>query len=184
MASKSAPPWRNRIVGQGEEAPDQLLANPLNFRLHPKRQQDALSGALKELGWIQQVIVNRITGHVIDGHLRVELAISRGEPTVPVVYVELSPDEEKLALATFDPISAMAGVDREKLDDLLSDVRPSDSMLQEMLDGLASKPALSGAHDEGLELWGVVVECEDEAEQVAVLRKLTADGHRVRALIP
>ncbi len=29
----------------GEEAPDQLLANPANWRIHPKAQQDALAGA-------------------------------------------------------------------------------------------------------------------------------------------
>jgi len=28
--------WRSRIVGEGEEAPDQLLANPDNWRVHPK----------------------------------------------------------------------------------------------------------------------------------------------------
>ena len=38
--------WRNRIIGSGEEAPDQLLANPANWRIHPKAQQDALAGAL------------------------------------------------------------------------------------------------------------------------------------------
>ena len=26
--------WRNRITGSGEEAPDQLLANPANWRIH------------------------------------------------------------------------------------------------------------------------------------------------------
>ena len=31
--------WRNRIVGEGVEAPDQLLANPQNWRTHPKFQQ-------------------------------------------------------------------------------------------------------------------------------------------------
>jgi hypothetical protein len=36
--------WRNRISGAGEEAPDQLLANPANWRIHPKAQQDALAG--------------------------------------------------------------------------------------------------------------------------------------------
>jgi len=35
---------RNRITGTGEEAPDQLLANPANWRIHPKAQQDALAG--------------------------------------------------------------------------------------------------------------------------------------------
>ena len=67
--------WRNRIAGSGEESPDQLLANPRNFRRHPKHQQDALRGVLAEVGWVQDVIVNRTTGHLVDGHLRVELAM-------------------------------------------------------------------------------------------------------------
>jgi hypothetical protein len=79
--------WRNRIVGSGEEPPEQLLANPANWRLHPKEQQRALAGALPEVGWVVQVLVNRTTGHVVDGHLRVNLAISRGAATVPVFYV-------------------------------------------------------------------------------------------------
>lgn len=126
--------WRNRIVGQGEEAPDQLLANPRNWRIHPKAQQDALAGALDQVGWVQQVIVNRRTGMLVDGHLRVELAISRNEPTVPVVYVDLSPEEEALVLASIDPISAMAGRDDEKLRQLLAEVE-FDS--RELADALA-----------------------------------------------
>ena len=35
--------WRNRIVGHGEEPPEQLLANPANWRLHPTEQQRALA---------------------------------------------------------------------------------------------------------------------------------------------
>ena len=41
--------WRNRITGSGDEAPDQLLANPANWRIHPKAQQDALAGALDQV---------------------------------------------------------------------------------------------------------------------------------------
>jgi hypothetical protein len=47
--------WRNRITGSGQEAPDQLLANPANWRIHPKAQQDALAGVLDQGGWVQQV---------------------------------------------------------------------------------------------------------------------------------
>src|SRR3972149_2850929 len=86
--------WRSRIVGTGEEPPESLLANPRNWRTHPKAQQDALAGVLDEVGWVQDVIVNRRTGYIVDGHLRVSLAISRAEPTIPVKYVDLSPDEE------------------------------------------------------------------------------------------
>src|SRR5438128_1559091 len=103
--------WRNRIVGTGEQAPDQLVANPRNWRTHPGPQRDALRGSLAEVGWVQQVLVNQRTGHVVDGHARVEEALSRKEPSVPVLYVDLDEAEEALVLATLDPIGAMAGRD-------------------------------------------------------------------------
>jgi uncharacterized membrane protein affecting hemolysin expression len=138
MGKSSQAAWQNRIVGHGEEAPDQLLANPRNFRVHPKAQQAALEGALNDLGWIQQVIVNRRTGHLIDGHLRVTLAMRRNEPAVPVVYVDLSEAEEAEALATLDPISAMATTDAAKLDELLRDVQSGEAGVQAMLSQLAA----------------------------------------------
>ena len=140
--------WRNRIVGHGEEAPDQLLANPRNFRIHPKKQQDAMAGVLDEVGYVQDVIVNRSSGFVIDGHLRVALAISKRQPTVPVVYVELTPDEEAKVLATFDPLGAMAGADREQLEDLLTEVRTDDAALRATLRDLGDGASL---HDEAVE---------------------------------
>lgn len=135
--------WRNRIVGQGEEAPDQLVANPRNWRIHPKTQQGALAGALDEVGWVQQVMVNQRTGFVVDGHARVALAISRGEPTVPVLYVDLSPEEEGLVLATLDPIAAMATTDEAKMNELLAEVSVDDAGLARLLGSLgAKKPVL------------------------------------------
>jgi DNA modification methylase len=139
--------WRNRITGSGEEAPDQLLANPANWRIHPKAQQDALSGALDAVGWVQQVLVNRRTGFVVDGHARVALALSRGEPTVPVLYVDLDADEEALVLATLDPIGAMAGRDDEKLRSLLADVTVDDAGLLALLGDLAGSEPKAGLTD-------------------------------------
>lgn len=134
--------WRNRITGHGEEAPDQLLANPANFRIHPKAQQDHLSAVIDQVGLVQSVIVNQRTGHVVDGHLRVSLAISRGEPSIPVVYVDLSEDEERLVLATFDPISAMAGTDRELLTQLLADVLESEATVTSTLQAIAESEGI------------------------------------------
>lgn len=85
-----------------------------NWRIHPKAQQEALAGALDSVGWVQQVLVNRRTSFVVDGHARVALSLSRGEPTVPVLYVDLEPAEAALVLATLDPIGAMAQADDEK----------------------------------------------------------------------
>jgi hypothetical protein len=148
VAAAPTTAWRSRITGSGEEAPDQLLANPRNWRLHPRNQQAALAGALDAVGWVQQVTVNQRTGFVVDGHARVALAISRDEPSVPVLYVDLSPDEEALVLATLDPIGAMATADEAKLNDLLADVAVDDAGLLRLLGDLgARKPGFTDPDD-------------------------------------
>ena len=131
--------WANRIVGYGEEDPTQLLAHPHNWRIHPKYQQDALAGALDEVGWIDEVTVNKRTGYVVDGHLRAALAISKGEATVPVKYVDLSEEEEAYVIATKDPIAAMAAADSEILADLLAQVRTEDAAVQKLLNEVAAE---------------------------------------------
>ncbi len=114
--------YRDRIVGHGFESPESLLANPMNFRIHPREQREVLGEVLEAIGWIQEVVVNRVTGNMVDGHLRVLLAMERGEEAVPVEYVEISEEEERLMLAVYDKLSAMAAVDDVKLSELLAQV--------------------------------------------------------------
>ncbi len=125
--------WRNRIVSSGVERPDQLLANPKNWRIHPQYQQDALKGVLDEIGWIQDVVVNRATGHIVDGHMRVKIALQREEEEIPVKYVDLSPAEEELALATFDPIGSLAVTDKDALQELIGELETSNTAITDML---------------------------------------------------
>jgi hypothetical protein len=135
--------WRNRIVKHDVLPAKDFLAHPMNFRIHPENQQTALKGSLDELGWIDDVLVNVQTQHVINGHLRISLALREGDDTpVPVRYVSLSPEEELTALAVFDPITSMAVADREKLDALLRDVTPQDAALQQMLSELAAREGI------------------------------------------
>ncbi len=85
-APTPTPAWRNRIVGAGEEAPDQLLANPGNWRVHPKAQQDALAGALDEVGWVQ------LTPPEIVAYLR----------SLPALWADSGPDaRQAITLAIF-----------------------------------------------------------------------------------
>lgn len=135
--AKATPaPWRNRIVGQGDADPRELTANPRNWRTHPREQRRVLTGALEQVGWVQQVIVNRTTGHIVDGHARVEEALERGE-RVPVLYVELTEEEEALALATLDPIAGLAVPDQEALDELVAGIRVDDDALRRLLGDLS-----------------------------------------------
>ena len=134
--------WQNRIIGHGDEPLDEILFNPANWRIHPKAQQEALEGVLSQVGFVQDVIINKQTGHLVDGHLRCQVAARNGEKTIPAVYVDLTPDEESLILATIDPLSAMAATDKQKLDDLLHAVQSDDARVQEMMSGLAEREGL------------------------------------------
>ena len=104
----------------------------MNPRIHPAMQQDALKGALEEVGWIQDIIVNLRTSEewgtdqgvetLVDGHLRVKLALRHGQPSVPVKYVDLSPKQERLAIATLDPITGYAAFDADIMSGLLTEI--------------------------------------------------------------
>jgi hypothetical protein len=129
--------WRKRIVGHADVAPDRLVPNPSNPRRHPAAQRAALTGSLDTVGWVAEATVNVQTGNLVDGHARVEEALRRGEPTIPVTYVDLSEDEERLVIATLDPIGAMASFDAARLDELLATLKPENDALAGLLDDLA-----------------------------------------------
>ncbi len=146
--------WQNRITRYGEAAPGQLVANDKNWRTHPQAQQDALEGALRKVGIVQNVVVNERSGKMMDGHLRVQMAISSGQPTVPITYVNLSDEEEALILATIDPVTGLAGTDQKLLDSLITDIRLSDlgmdlgTGLNDLLNSLSPDPSLAAAEGE------------------------------------
>src|SRR5574340_102349 len=86
--------WKSRIVKYEDTDPRSLIPNPDNFKIHPNNQALLMDDIISEIGWIQNVIVNTRTNHIIDGHLRVVRAIEHNEPTVPVTWVDIDPDDE------------------------------------------------------------------------------------------
>lgn len=132
-------PFKNRIISHEDVDAKTLKAHPLNYRIHPDIQRRALTAVVDDVGWISEVIVNKQTGRIINGHLRVEMAAERGE-TVPVCYVKLSPAEEKLALATFDSVGQMASIDDAMMNKLLEGIEVGDNPeLNGMLDALLTE---------------------------------------------
>lgn len=130
--------FENRIVAYGEEPIDEILFNPNNWRVHPEKQQRGLKAVLGDVGWVQGVIINRTTGHLVDGHARVKIAAKAGMKTIPAIYVELTQKEEDLILATFDPIGKMAVADKQQLDELMSFLETSDEDLNQLLKDVAA----------------------------------------------
>jgi len=132
-----------------------LLANPKNWRIHPQLQRQGLDAVLTNIGWVQDVVVNIRMGEewgasrgvetLVDGHLRVLLALSKGDDTVvPVKFVDLSPEEADIVLATLDPLSAIAVVDKTILAQLLQDVQVIDPSLETILENLAQSAGILG----------------------------------------
>lgn len=216
MAESANGIWQNRIVGYGDVDPESLLASPSNWRIHPTLQQQALAAVLEGVGIVQNILVNRRSSDLwplgerdvetlVDGHLRVILALRSGQPEIPVTYLDLTPAEEALVLATLDPISAMAVADKEKLDALLREVETGDPALQEMLAGLAKDYGLlqgvdrptradagagvsaSGTADQELDDLAskpcILVTCVSREAQMALVTRLTDEGFECRVLM-
>jgi hypothetical protein len=136
-------PWRNRITRHAEIDPAQLLANPKNWRIHPAAQQDALAAVIDDVGYVDEVTVQDGTDVVVDGHLRVALALQSGQATIPVAYTDLSDDEADVILATFDPIGAMAATDNALLGSLLSNIEREDGDLNDTLNRIAEREGIA-----------------------------------------
>lgn len=114
--------WKNRIVGFDPAVdPNELLANPENWRIHPLQQQEVLTGVFDEVGLVGGLVVNRRTNHIVDGHLRAMLALRHGQK-LPVQYVDLSLEEERVILATYDVVTSMAASDLQKVSDLVGGI--------------------------------------------------------------
>ena len=140
--------YQNRIVDHGIIKVKDILFNPWNWRFHPKHQQKVLRGALEELGWIQEVIINKRTGHLVDGHLRVELAARDGIVEIPVTYIDVSDAEEKKILLTLDPIAAMAIEDVKKRDELIAQLEDEDIGLITLMEELEHEARIDRSLEE------------------------------------
>ncbi len=138
-------PWRSRIVAHSEVSPADLIPHSLNPRRHPKAQWDALAAVLRDRGWISEIVASRTSMHILDGHLRVELALAHGEATVPVTWVDIDEAEEPFFVATHDQIGAMASLDTAALDALLRDITTEDPAIAQLLGTIAQEAGLSFA---------------------------------------
>ena len=177
---------RSRIVAHTDEDPASLIVHPLNFRRHPATQISALKGSMRELGWLKGVIVNRTTGRIVDGHARCEEAIKQNI-SVPVDWVELDENEERLALAVLDPITELAERELPKLAELVDQITASDSDLQKLLNSMiGSGNTTSGSSDQSGSIdskFQILINCSNENVQADLLFKLTEEGYECRSLI-
>lgn len=174
-----------------------LVPSPKNWRTHPKEQADALRGLLADLGFVGAALARELPDgrlQLIDGHLRAETA---PDADVPVLVLDVSEAEADKILATFDPVSGLAGADAAKLGELLAGVESGNAAVQSLLDQLAAEHGLaSGGDDDGdgdggadagvqavPEQFQVLVILKNERDQAALLERLAKEGFECRSLI-
>ena len=142
--------WEDHIVGLERKAPGDLTPHSGNWRTHPDEQRSTMTAAFDEVGKVAPLIENLRSEDkgwpagsapvLLDGHLRLELALERGEDSLPVVVVDLTERQEALALATLDPIGAQAEADPELLAALLKSSPPESPDLGALLKGIVGEP--------------------------------------------
>ena len=131
--------WQTKIVGHDRVDPATLTPHPLNWRTHPEEQDAVVRASIAEHGVVKSILVNRTTGHVLDGHERLALALADDEPLVDVEYAEVPPEQEAAVLMSLDPTSAMAGIDADNLTALIEQANPDREELQKLFDDLAAE---------------------------------------------
>lgn len=183
-------PVRDRVVGLRRVPAGSLRPNPKNWRTHPESQRRALDAALAEIGYASALVARELPDgslELIDGHLRAE---TTPDAVVPVLVLDVDEQEAAKLLATFDPLSSLAGVDVASLESLLANIDFQEPALRSLADSLldrednAARGAGPEAEDvEAPELYQVVVECDGETRQRELFERLRAEGFRCRLLM-
>ena len=176
-------------------AVDRLVPHPRN-----PRQGDvaALRESLDANGWYGAVVAQRGTGRILAGNHRWRAAVQRGAKELPVLLVDCDDATALRILLADNRTSDRAAYDDAGLAELLQEVQAAGSLagtgyadadLRQLLADLGAAvaeedfpeaPDQSGALSDKHQ---VLVECADEAAQTALLRQLTTEGWRCRALV-
>ncbi len=78
------------------------------------------------------------------------MAEQRGESELPCLYVELSEDEERLVLASLDPIAAMAIGRPRQAQELLASIQSEDEAVRGLLESIARQEHIELPQPQGL----------------------------------
>lgn len=143
--------FRDRIKELRRVPAGRLVPNEKNWREHPKAQRAALKDMLKEVGYANALVAFEIPADpdcltcdgkgegcddceprlkLIDGHLRAETS---PDQEVPVLVLDVTPEEADKILLTLDPLASLAITSSERLESLLSEVDLSSEAVQQML---------------------------------------------------
>ncbi|MPM13931.1 hypothetical protein SDC9_60291 [bioreactor metagenome] len=87
-------------------------------------EYEKLKRSLSEFGYVEPVIWNKTTGHVVGGHQRLKVLIDTGMTEVECVVVEMGEEKEKALNVALNKING--DWDKDKLSLLIADLQGAD----------------------------------------------------------
>jgi hypothetical protein len=108
---------------------DTLKPHPRNYQTHPDDQLAHIAESLASHGFYRNIVVAR-EGTILAGHGVVLAAIKTGREQVPVMRLDLSPDEPRAlkVLTSDNEIGNLAEVDDRALTELLKGIMNDDDV--------------------------------------------------------
>ena len=112
-----------------------IKPHPLNWRTHSPQQMEATKQSI-ERGTAGNVLVNKRSGHIINGHMRYALAQAEGHATIVVDYVDVDEETEKRLLATLDSVALLSDIEPVALGTLVDGLDLGSVDLDILIEGL------------------------------------------------
>jgi len=119
-------------------------------------EYEKLKRSLTEFGYVEPVVWNKVTGHVVGGHQRLKVLIDTGVTEVECVVVDMSEEKEKALNVALNKISG--DWNKEKLSLLIADLQGADFDVSltgfnaPEIDALFKDAQRDGVHDDDFDV--------------------------------
>lgn len=89
--------WETKVVRLGDMVPQEH-----NARVIDPAAIKGLQASIERFGLVELIVWNKRTKHIVGGHQRYDILLRSGVVEVPVVVVDMSPEEELAASLTLN----------------------------------------------------------------------------------
>jgi len=179
----------NRIKSHRRVRAGDLMPHELNPRVHTDAQRAALTMLYGEIGFARSLLAYELPDgrlKLIDGHLRRDLT---PDEIVEVEVLDVSDAEARALLLAIDPLAQLAGYDDKLVAELREATERDSAAIKSLWQTLAEADKKMRdqlrrqvAPDSDSEpRFFVLIECDGEAEQRELLRRLQQEGLKCEA---
>jgi hypothetical protein len=187
MSAKKNKP-RNRIVRHVRMRAGELVPHELNPRVHSDAQRAALEAIYAEIGFARSLLAYELADgrlKLIDGHLR---AAIDPDQDVDVEVLDVNDAEARALLLAIDPLAQIAGYDAEGLNELRQIVEKDSAAVKSLWEaieraGRKTLKDLNRNEPPPPEQFLIVIECDGEEEQLALLERFHKEGLQCHAKV-